>query len=69
VSPDEKIEVKVFNFGHTHDIAVLTSEPYEVIFDSTKIGSGDNYILIPTQLNQNPDDLISLLEKVKQAVS
>jgi len=42
----EKIEVKVFNFGHTHDIAVLTSEPYEVIFDSTKIGSGDNYILI-----------------------
>ena len=31
--------------------------------------SRDNYILIPTQLNQNPDDLISLLEKVKQAVS
>lgn len=31
--------------------------------------SRENYILIPTQLNQNPDDLISLLEKIKQAVS
>ena len=29
----------------------------------------DNYILLPTQLNQNPEDFIGLLNKVKKAVS
>lgn len=29
----------------------------------------DNYIMLPTQLNQNPDDFLSLLEKVKKSVS
>lgn len=28
----------------------------------------DNYILLPTQLNQKPEDFISLLEKVKKSV-
>ncbi len=31
--------------------------------------SRENYILIPTQLNQKPEDLIALLDKVKKAVS
>lgn len=29
----------------------------------------DNYIMLPTQLNQNPEDFISLLEKIKKSVS
>ncbi len=29
----------------------------------------DNYIMLPTQLNQNPDDFMSLLEKIKKSVS
>lgn len=29
----------------------------------------DNYILLPTQLNQNPDDFIELLQKVKDEVA
>lgn len=31
--------------------------------------SRENYIMIPTQLNQSPDDLIALLEKIKKTVS
>lgn len=31
--------------------------------------SRDNYIMLPTQLNQNPEDFLKLLEKVKKSVS
>jgi len=30
--------------------------------------SRDNYILLPTQLNQNPEDFLELLNKIKKAV-